>query len=319
MEKLKGSLLLLLIALLFLNSCGPIEPVDPSFINKSSDNSTGIFKVEIDGKAYVATTVQALLNDDYLSISGLKTSSGELVQITMLSPYNKVGTYTWKSVNATGGILGLAYIPSNGAEPFLSATKGSGGAFDNVDYTDTASITITKIDLVKNTISGNFQFTGVKYKDLTGKTIETKILSNGSFTDIPYTKDLPVTTTKNSFSAKLNGAVFNPIYINALDSGGNLNIIARRGTVETIGLTLINTINVGTYTLDSFIGNYKAGYIKNNNADGSGIFSVDTGSLTISSHDKVAKKIAGTFRFTANSFFVSETHSITEGAFSLSY
>ncbi|TDD93889.1 DUF6252 family protein [Flavobacterium cellulosilyticum] len=310
---------LTIIAPFFLNSCGSNEPVDSNFKNTNSGTTAGIFKVDIDGKTFVAASVQALVNDNYISISGLKTPSGEMVQITLPAPFNKVGTYSWKSVNGAGGIIGLVYIPTSGAAPYISSSKGSGGASDNIGYTDTASITITKIDIVNNKISGNFQFTGVKFKDLTGTSIETKILSNGSFTDVTFTKDIPVPITNNSFSAKLDGSVFSPVYIDALNSTGNINIIARRGTVETIGLSFLNTIAVGTYPLDSFIGNYKAGYIKNNNIDGSGIFSVNTGSITITSHDKINKKVAGTFKFSAISLIVSETHNITEGTFSVSY
>lgn len=319
MKNFKISFLLVLIGSFFLNSCGPDEPLDAAFINKDTDTSKGVFKVDFDGKTFVATTVQALVNENYISISGLKTPSGELVQLSLTAPYNKVGTYTWKSVTATGGVIGLLYMASNGANPYISSPKGSGGAADNSGYTDTASISITKIDLVNNLISGTFQFTGVKYKDATGNTIETKILSNGSFTDISFAKDVAVPITNNSFSAKLDGTVFTPVYIDALNSGGNLNIIGRRGTVETIALSVPNTITAGTYTLDSFLGNYKAGYIKNNNADGSGIFSVEVGSVTISNHDIINKKIAGTFKFTSNSFLVTETHNITEGVFSVSY
>lgn len=304
-----------------LNSCGPIEPLDPMLINTNPSTGTtdGVFKVDFDGKTFVATNVQALVNDSFISISGIRMPNGDLVQITVPSPYNKVGTYTWKSIAAAGGIIGLAYIPSNGAEPFTSDPKDSGGASDFSGYTDTASITISKIDATTKKISGTFQFTGVKFKDNTGTSIETKILSNGSFTDIPFNQDLPVPVTSNTFSAKLDGTIFTPIYINALNDMVNINIIARRGTVETIGLTFPNTITAGTYTLDSFLGDYKAGYIKNNNADGSGIFGVDVGSMTITSHDKVKKKVVGTFKFSSSSLITSEKHDITEGAFSVSY
>jgi len=315
---------LFILSIFSLNSCGPDEPVDISLIDTNPNTTpgtgaTGVFKVDIDGKSFVATTVQALVSDSYISISGIKTPSGELVQITLPAPYNKVGTYTWKSIGGAGGIIGLAYIPSNGLEPFTGDAKGSGGASDFSGYTDTASITISKIDVATNKMSGTFQFTGVKFKDISGTSIEIKTFTNGAFVDIPFTKDIPVPVTNNTFSAKLDGVVFTPIYINALNSMGNINIVARRGTVENIGLTIPNTIAVGTYTLDSFVGNYKAGYIKNSNADGSGIFGVDVGTVTIASHDKVNKKIVGTFMFTANSFIVSETHNITAGTFSVSY
>jgi hypothetical protein len=319
MKNFRMYFLLILLTSLLMNSCGPNEPLDPTFINKSLEATAGVFKVDYDGKTFVATTVQALVNDNYISISGLKVPSGELVQITLPAPYNKVGTYTWNSVSSTAGIIGLLYTPSSGAEPFVGSAKATSGASSFSGYADTASITITKIDLVKNLISGTFQFTGVKYKDLTGASIETKTLTNGSFTDIAFIKDIPVSTPTNSFLAKLDATMYTPIYIDAMISSGNVNVIGRRGTVETIALSFPTTIAVGTYTLNSFVGDYKAGYIKNNNSDGSGIFSVNLGSMTITSHDKINKKVAGTFFFSSNSLLVSETHNITEGIFSVSY
>ena len=241
-----------------------------------------------------------------------------MVQITLPAPYNKVGTYTWKNIIAAGGIMVLAYMPSNGTGSFTADPKNSGGASDFSGYTDTDTITISKTDVTNNKISGTFQFTGEKFKDLTGTSIETKIFTNGSFTEIPFTTDIPVPVMNNSFSAKLDGAIYTPIYITALNSMGNINIIAIKGVVENISLSFPNTIVPGTYVLDSF-GDNRGQYIKNNNADGSGSFGADVGSVTITSHDKANKKIVGTFKFTTNSFIVSEKHNITEGAFSVSY
>lgn len=311
---------LIVVVLFCLNSCGSVEPLDPSLINANFDSGTtaeGAFKVDFDGKTFIATTVQALVNDNYISISGVRTPNGDLVQITLPFPYNKVGTYTWKSVSATGEPFVLAYIPSNGAESFFGIKKDD--SLDLAGYTDTASITISKIDVVNHKISGIFQFTGVKISSIIGASPQTKVFANGSFADIPFEKDIPVPVTNNSFSAKLDGVIFSPIYINAVSMMGKINIIARKGTVETMGITFPSTVTTGTYDLNSFSGDYIAEYIKNSNLDGSGIFGADVGTITITSHDMVNKKVVGTFKFTANSFIVSETHNITEGAFSVSY
>ncbi len=323
MKKFRFFVLNLIILITFcLNSCGEIEPLDPVLINTNPipGTTSGTFKVDFDGKTFTATTVQALVNDEIISITGLKMPSGELVQITLPAPYNKVGTYTWKSVTAGGGIMALAYNPAGGTGGFLSIDKSTMNTPEFAAYTDTAKIIISKIDAVNSKISGTFEFTGFRYKDPTGGslTIETKKLTNGSFTDIPFSKDIAVTPTKNTFSAKLNGAAFIPTYINGLNAGGVISIIGRRGIIENIGLSFPNTINIGTYDLDSF-GENRGLYIKNSNIDGSGIFGADVGSATITSHDKTNKKVVGTFKFTANSLFVPEKYNITEGAFSIFY
>ena len=87
---------LIMISTFCLNSCEN-EPLDPALIgtNPNPGTSSGVFKVDFDGKTFVATTVQAIVNDTYVAISGLKMPSGELVQISLPAPYNKVGTYTW--------------------------------------------------------------------------------------------------------------------------------------------------------------------------------------------------------------------------------
>ncbi|WP_281298876.1 DUF6252 family protein [Flavobacterium limnophilum] len=314
---------LVIIATFCLNSC-EIEPLDPALIgtnpNPGTNTSAGVFKVDFDGKTFVATTVQALVNNDYISISGLKTSTGELVQITLPAPFNEVGTYTWKEVSAAAGVMALAYNPPAGAMAFISADKNSVSGPEFAGYTDTAKITISKIDVVNGKMSGTFEFTGFRYKDPVGgsTSIETKKFTRGSFTDIPFTKDVVVTPNNNSFSAKMDGVAFTPTYINGLSSSGFITIVGRRGTIENIGLVFPNTIAPGTYNYSWLDTDFRGQYIKNNNADGSGIFGGD-GSVTITSHDKVNKKIVGTFKFTANSFIVSETHNITDGTFSVSY
>jgi hypothetical protein len=83
-------------------------------------------------------------------------------------------------------------------------------------------------------------------------------------------------------------------------------------------LVFPNTITPGTYNYSWLDSTFRGQYIKNNNADGSGIFGGD-GSVTIISHDKVNKKIVGTFAFTASAIMANETHNITEGSFSVSY
>ncbi len=322
MKKFRIFILPLIIVTIFcLNSCEN-EPIDSALVNANPIpvNTSGAFKVDFDGKTFVATTVQALVNSEFISISGLKMPSGELVQITLPAPYNKVGTYTWKTVTAGGGIMALAYNPAGGTGGFLSVDKSTMNTPDFAAYTDTAKIIISKIDVVNSKISGTFEFTGFRYKDPIGGTlaIETKKLTNGSFTDITFTKDVVVTPTKNTFSAKLDGVVFTPAYINGLNAGGLISIIGRRGLIENIGLALPSTINPGTYDLDSF-GENRGLYIKNNNTDGSGIFGAEVGSVTITSHDKTNKKIVGTFKFTANSLLLSEKHNITDGVFNISY
>ncbi len=66
---------------------------------------------------------------------------------------------------------------------------------------------VSKIDAVNKKISGTFQFTGVRFKDFAGTSIETKVFTNGSFTDIPFTDD-NLSLDTDVFYAKLDGTEF---------------------------------------------------------------------------------------------------------------
>jgi hypothetical protein len=307
---------LIVITTFCLNSC-EIEPLDSTLIdpNPIPGTTAGVFKVDFDGKTFTATTVQALVNDGFIAISGLKMPSGELVQITLPAPYNKVGTYTWKSVTASGGLIGLAYMSSNGIEPFTGDEKGSGGASDFAGYTDTASITISKIDVANKKISGTFQFTGVRFKDLTGTSIETKVFTNGSFTDIPFINDNSVIDT-DTFYAKLDGTEFveNDIDVASVVSSGvdpYYSIVAKKTNGDSMGLSIRQSLGVGTYQFAGAFGPQ----INTSCLLGGLIYTGDTGSVTITS--KTATHITGTFNVVIKNFTSGSTKTISAGTFSV--
>ena len=275
--------------------------------------STGDFKVDLDGKTMVASSVQAIVNDDYISITGIKTSTGEIMQITLSSPNTKVGTYTLK--NTIGGTFALAYIPKNGSEPLLAVPEED---VDFPEYKDTATLTITKLDKVSGKISGTFQFTGFKFVDLSGTEILTKKFTNGSFSDVSFKNDIPVVETKNTFKVKMDGVSFVPTFINGISIQGKISIVARKGSIENVGFTFASSITPGTYELSLF-GDATGVYNRSNNPDGSGIFAIDNGTLVITSHDKTKKIIVGTFNFVAESFFSPEKVNFTEGSFTIYY
>ncbi|SHH06280.1 hypothetical protein SAMN05443549_11419 [Flavobacterium fluvii] len=308
---------LVIIATFCLNSCEEIEPLDPALIANSNINpgtTSGVFKVDFDGKSFVANTVQAIVNDNYIAISGLKTSSGELIQIALPAPYNKVGTYTWKNIGAAG-IMVLAYIPSNGTEPYTADPKDTGGASDFSGYTDTASITISKIDVANKKISGTFQFTGVKFKDLAGTSIETKVFTNGSFTEIPFTDDNQVADT-DTFYAKLDGTEFaeNSIDVVSVSSSGvnpYYSIVGKKTNGDNIGISIAKSLSAGTYQFAGAFGPQ----VNASCLLGGVIYNGDTGSVTISS--KTATHLIGTFNVVVKNFITGTTKTISSGAFSV--
>lgn len=307
---------LIIIATFCLNSC-EIEPLDPALIteNPNPGTASGVFKVDFDGKTFVANTVQAIVNDDYIALSGLKTSSGELIQIALPAPYNKVGTYTWKSIGAAGGIMVMAYIPTNGTEPFTADPKDTGGASDFPAYTDTATITISKIDVANKKISGTFQFTGVRFKDLAGTSIETKVFTKGSFSDVPYISDGPVVDT-DTFYAKLDGTEFveDGIDVAAVDTSGvnpYYSIVGKKTNGDSISLGIAQSLSVGTHQITGIFGNPVTSSCHISNV----LYNANSGSITITS--KTATNMTGTFNAVVKNFTTGNTKTISSGAFSV--
>lgn len=306
----KFSLLFLLIFSFLLNSCSKDESVGDS----TSVAEEGTLKVDFDGKTFVSTTVQAIVSDKYISITGLRAPNGDFIQITL--PTNKAGTYTWKNFTGVDDILGLVYTPAGGANAYLSVPKED--AVGILNYTDTGILTITSIDNVTKKISGTFEFTGVDFMGNNGKG-DTKVFTKGSFTNISFAADVITptpTATSNTFSAKLDGVAFVPTNIFALLLNGRISISARKGSVETLGISLPSTIKQGTYVVEAYGMDYIFQYSKDMTAPGN---FTGEGSVVITSHDTAKKIIKGTFITKYTSLFATAKYNVTEGAFSVSY
>lgn len=324
MKKIKFlSALIVLFSALTFTSCDN-EPIDSAIDPSSGGGSgggggggggtvTGTFKVDFDGQTFVATVTQAIVNSDYIAITGLKASTGEVFQITI--PNGTVGTYTWDDFDTTEVGLGLVYSSGSATESAFIAARDDSDEFASFpSYVDTAEVNIVSLNSSTNNITGTFKFTGVRFADDTGDTIETKEFTNGQF-NLTYTSDT-TSPSDNSFFAKLNGANFNPTNVDSFNNSGIISIIGRRGTVENINLALPNTITPGTYNIE-FGGTYMGNYILN--STGEGVFGGETGTVTIISHNTSTKRIKGTFNFNATSFFSTATYNVTEGTFEVTY
>ncbi|PJJ08011.1 hypothetical protein CLU83_1240 [Flavobacterium sp. 1] len=315
MKKISILFLAILASVFVLNSCSKDEKID----DVADVEKDGTLKVDFDGKTFISTTVQAIVNDNYISITGLRAPNGDFIQITL--PTNKVGTYTWKSFNNFDDTLGLVYTPAGGSNSFICAPKEEVDA--SLDYTDTGSLTISSIDNTTKKISGTFQFTGVDFMANKGKG-EAKIFTKGVFTNISFTSDVnpnptpnpTPTPSSNTFSAKLDGVAFVPTNIFAILQNNKIAISARKGSVETIGLFLPSTVKAGTYAVEAYGLDYSFLYNKDMTANGT---FTGAGSVTITSHDTSKKIIKGTFTSKYTSLLVKDTHNATEGAFSISY
>jgi hypothetical protein len=195
------------------------------------------------------------------------------------------------------------------------------GSLTDVYYSNSGSangtVTIASIDTVNHLISGSFQFKLVNPSDNSIRTV-----TNGVFSNIPYTKgagsgNTPPPTGTDTLKANADGILFNPYQITTSLGSGQLVLagIATDGT--TMALLMPDNVTPGSYNLDFATGTYIGIY----NPPGVtvGLVSQANGTLTIISHDTVAKRIVGTFSFIATPISSGTPVTITNGYFSVSY
>jgi hypothetical protein len=321
MKKVSILFLLMLSSVLVLNSCGDVEKIG----SDTDSSKEGTLQVDFDGQTFVSTTAQAIVNDENISITGLRAPNGDLIKITV--PANKVGTYTWKNFDDVDDVLGLVYTPPGGANSFICVPKKQTSV--GLNYSDTGSLTITSIDNLTKKISGTFQFTGVDLKANNGNGAK-KMFTRGVFTNITFKSDVipepkpePVlepnldpTLTSNTFSVKLDGVAFVPASILAILQNERIYISVRKESGETIELFLPSAVAEGTYAVVNFGMDFTFLYNKDMTAES--VFS-GTGSLTITRHDISNKIIEGTFSSKYTSVLVADKHNATEGSFRVSY
>ncbi|MEQ3690744.1 MAG: DUF6252 family protein [Flavobacterium sp.] len=312
------SLSFTLIVMLFA-SCD-VEPLDSSIAvgsggggSTGGGNSTGtFFRANFDGQTWNATTTQAIVNSDYIAITGMR-GNGSFFQITI--PNGTIGTYNWANASSIAS-LGLIYSLGSGQVPYLSLSNSDAANQGFTGYTDTAELVISSINTSTRVISGTFKFTGVRY-DSTLTQTETKVFTSGQFS-IPYTSNT-TSPSNNSFFCKLNGADYITTNVDGLSLGGQINIVGRRGNVENIGITLLQNITPGTYDLENLpLGTNNIGMYNVDNS-GTNAYGANPGTVTITTHDVSAKHIVGTFQFTGTNFFNSTIHNISNGTFDVYY
>jgi len=230
----------------------------------------------------------------------------------------------------TNGITGIAGTKAQGQTITMTVSQfqegGYGFSFEstinvaaltngNVTYTTnsaqgcTGQVYISEINTTDSTLSGNFDFKA--YSPYGKGFIE---VTDGLFSNIPFTNEIPA-TPDNSFEVDIDGTTFTPTSINASSIMGKIMITASDSQVsKTIGITVENDITVGTHEMSSFgdvIGQYNIGTTI--------IMSASSGTLELTKHDQVAKVLEGTFEFEAEEMLGTNSASLTNGGFTISY
>ncbi|WP_035643446.1 DUF6252 family protein [Flavobacterium sp. ASV13] len=319
-------LLLFAIGSLF-SSCSPFD--DGRDISGSENNGNGngggsveekpIFKAKIGGEEFIANTTTAVVTNDYVLIAGTRSSKGDLIQIIL--PSNKIGTYTWANSKENADRFVLAYAEKVDGYGFISASNEDAAFLEVKNYTDTAIIKITAVDKTKKTISGTFQFTGFRETD-NGST-ETKVVTNGTFTNVPYTENIPADDSDQILKAKVNGVDFinDKVDVTAVSASGSnpyYSIVGKKndGSVS-VGLSINKSYEAGTYQVSTnssntggALVNVIAGTFKINDY----LYTSKSGSITIVS--KTATKLVGTFDLVVQNFSINDEKTIT-GSFDI--
>nr|WP_294778193.1 DUF6252 family protein [uncultured Flavobacterium sp.] len=294
--KFLAGILLFLSAFTF-TSCDN-EPIDPAIdLDDFGGGNAGpaMFKADFSGNTWVATTAQALVGGNYITISGIKPN-GE--GFGLLVEANSTGTYP-----ANTNIL--AFTPAGSEYGYWSTN------FDNPEE-NTGSITITNIDLVNNTISGTFNFKGY-WSDTTTTSILPVEFTNGVFQNIPFTTQ---GQTGDTFYAKVGGVEFveTDIFTAEFFVGAQewLTIAAEDANLDAINVSVRRDVTAGTYPIT---GNVAVDSAQGVYTLGDTDYDSVSGSVTIIS--KTTTRIKGTFNFQASDG--TTTKSITEGAFDVEY
>ena len=276
-----------------------IGPVDSSLISPPPLSGSGSFTATIDGARFVAgKAVGAVKASGVIVVTGQALNGEQIVLRVADSAVHSysmnIGSFT--NFGAYSKDTGYAYATNQG-----NTAAQSGG-----------TLNITSIDTVNKTISGTFNMR--VYRQFDGKQ---KTITEGIFTNVSYESTaLPPANAKDTFRVKVDGKDFPAESISGNAFYGRITLSASdRMVTRTVGITILDDISAGTYSLGGFssdnIGQYNIGTAT--------LMAASEGKLTILEHNTTTKRIRGSFNFTAKEMLGTSSAAITEGYFSLTY
>lgn len=272
------------------------------FLSCGDDNSTPLgaeMKAIVDGINWKGVEPKAQMTDHGITISAT-SANGQI--ITFSTDMNIVGEHI---ISYSSGSVGI-FIPNSSPSAVLYSTI--------YNTNSTGIIKIKGIDDKAKTISGKFSFTAYKMGSETKR-----IITEGSFTNVPYTY-LGGGSTTNNIRFKVDGSIKEATMINSIKSNGLITISGSYGSGlswKNLLLSFPAGIRVGEYEMSSTNIQFNAFW-----GDASEIYNNETGLLKILRHDTVSNNISGTFSFDGK--YVNPQNqvfnkSITDGYFSVNY
>jgi hypothetical protein len=265
----------------------------------------------------LAGDFRALINNvQWVASRSTESASiiGGLINITGTSTDNKQISIT------LNGTKPGQYLMDQHSVNFLSYVDGNSGntnAFTTNQGTDTSlaggTVTVTSIDTVHKTISGYFQCKVYRNMDS-----QQELITQGSFTEIPYVTTLPLAPLGDSFHVLIDGVEWVPPSITATTNLGELIVAgSERDASRVVALVMPLNVAPGLYQLNYLSGSFFGEYSPNPST----LLISDTGgTLFIVENNPISRRIRGNFQFQAKDLTGGTgAATLSEGYFSLVY
>ena len=274
----------------------------------------GEFVAIIEGAGFESDSVSAIINlDNVLELVGINTASGESIILRLQDPSAGIFDITAGMGNQNVGI----YL--DGVDPIDPFTT-------EFDLGGSGELTITNINTTLMTVSGTYNFNGVRsVVDGSGNTITEIIeIDSGAFSKIPLTIEEEEISLNGEFSAMVDRDDFNPILLETrLDTIGGIVMItieAENIDGELIRIDIPETLGVGIHEMESLSNGTKLIGLYNSNTGGENLTS-NPGTIEITEFFIERGIIEATFNFRATDpLDIDPTFTdITEGAFKIVY
>jgi hypothetical protein len=296
--------------ILMLAACGKEMSVDTLGNTGNTNTSAAKLKMTINGKVWVADkAAEATITENVTSIYGFSYDKKAFI-ITLEA--TSTGEYTLNQNS-----LHLA--------AWTDSTETSKEAYSTNQSEDQTKaggkVYVTKIDTINRLISGTFELKLFRELDNGEKTILDGVFENLKYGSTPTTigggSGVPGGPNQvgNSLQATVDGVLYKPASVTGFLFQDKIIVTgAQPDGSKALGLQFPASISAGTYNFD-FIGGYVGLY----NPSITESYLASSGTLTISEHDKVNKKITGSFNFNGEFLQTGAKKAITNGSFSISY
>ena len=286
--------LALIISVIGLFSCGKELSEENGFGNVS-----GSFRADINDTSWVANRLaRATRVGGFITLYGGGTDQKS---ITLTVADSGVHSYQFLNTSFTN----VASFEDSSRIPI--ATWSTNQWSNNGVYGD---LNITKIDTLHKTMTGTF---GIRvYRSLDGLI---KYITNGVFTDIPYTGTNPVTPLVDTFKVKNDGTQFTYTRLDSKLIGSNINIAASQNLApEILNIIFPANLTPGDHPFDATV-------IGIFNPVATNFYQSTSGTLTILENNPITQRVRGSFSFIATDPLGGPpaAHTFTEGYFAVTY